>query len=112
MNIVDHDHPLAATPANAPTSAKVPSPRLMNSVLRCCWSCVSTSPGFLGNVVCVGISVLRRCESFASMSTSKRSGMPSPFTSATSTPIDELLICRCAVQAASRKPPCLSFRKN
>ena len=49
------------------------------------------SPGFLGNAVCVGICVCSRCESLLSMSTSKMSGTPSPLTSATSTPIAELL---------------------
>ena len=70
------------------------------------------SPGFFGSGVCVGICVLSRCESLLSMSTSKRSGRPSPFTSATSTPMAELLICRCAVQSASRKSPRPSLNQS
>ncbi len=92
MNIVPHDQPLACTPAYMPdlgerAVAAIEEQRVA-LLLQLASRCRRASSG---NAVCVGICVFSRCESLASMSTSKRSGRPSPFTSATSTPIAELL---------------------
>ena len=93
MNSVPQDQPLACTPAYIPTSANVPSPRFKKSVFRWCCSSVSMSPGFLGNAVCVGIWLRCLLLVLPHLALTKMSGFPSTLTSATSTPIAELLSC-------------------